>query len=57
VGRKYLFILIIQWVPVALSLGLQQPGNEADHLPPSGAEFKNGEAVPPLPHTSSWHSA
>jgi hypothetical protein len=31
---------------------------EADHLPPSGA--KVGEcvgAVPPLPHTSSWHGA
>jgi hypothetical protein len=25
--------------------------------PPSSAEVKNGGAIPPLPHTSSWHSA
>jgi hypothetical protein len=31
------------------------PGGEADHIPPSSAELKNGGAMPPLPHTSSWH--
>jgi len=30
----------IQWVLGALSLGLEWPGHEADHSPPSGAEFK-----------------
>jgi len=29
----------IQWVPGALSPGVKQPGREADHLPPSLAEF------------------
>jgi hypothetical protein len=30
----------IQLVPVALSLGVKQPGREADHSPPSSAEVK-----------------
>jgi hypothetical protein len=37
--------------------GINRPGREADHLPPSCAEVKNGGAIPPLPHISSWHSA
>jgi hypothetical protein len=45
-----------QWVPGALSLGVS-PGREADHSPPSNAEVKNGGAIPPLSHVSSWHSA
>jgi hypothetical protein len=36
---------------------VKRPGREADHLPPSTAEDKKGGAIPPLPHTSSWHSA
>jgi hypothetical protein len=31
----------IQWVLEALSLGVNLPGREADHLPPSTAEVKN----------------
>jgi hypothetical protein len=31
----------IQRVPGALSLGVKRPGREADHSPPSTAEFKN----------------
>jgi len=31
----------IQWVPGAASLGLERPGREADHSPPSRAEIKN----------------
>jgi hypothetical protein len=31
----------IQWVPGALSLGVKQPGRQADHSPPSSAEVKN----------------
>jgi hypothetical protein len=46
-----------QWVPGALSLGVKGPEREADHSPLSGAEVKKGGAIPPLPHTSSWHSA
>jgi hypothetical protein len=30
----------IQWVPGALSLGVKQPGHEADHSPPSSAKVK-----------------
>jgi hypothetical protein len=30
----------IQCIPVALSLGVKQPGHEADHSPPSSAEVK-----------------
>jgi hypothetical protein len=42
----------IQWV-----LWVKQPGCKADHSPPSGAEIKNGGAVLPLIHVSSWHIA
>jgi hypothetical protein len=31
----------IQWIQRALSLGVNQSGREADHLPPSSAEVKN----------------
>jgi hypothetical protein len=27
---------------------------EADRSLPSSAEFQNGGAIPPIPHTSSW---
>jgi hypothetical protein len=40
----------IQWVPGAISPGVKQPGNEADHSPPSISEVKSGGAVPPLLH-------
>jgi hypothetical protein len=32
--------LPIQWVPVALSPGVNRPGREADHSPPTSAEIK-----------------
>jgi hypothetical protein len=41
----------IQWVPGALSLGVQQLGHEADHSPPSCAEVKNAwsyTSTPPI---------
>jgi hypothetical protein len=31
----------IHWVQGALFLGVKRPGSEADHSPPSSAEFKN----------------
>jgi hypothetical protein len=38
-----------------LSLCINRPGRENYHSPPSSAELKNGEAMPPFhPHTSSW---
>jgi hypothetical protein len=47
----------IQWVPGALFPGVKRPGLEADHSPPSSAEFKNGGTIPPLPHMFSWYRA
>jgi hypothetical protein len=35
---------------------IKRPEREADHPLPSSAEVKNGGAIPPLPHTSSWRS-
>jgi hypothetical protein len=39
----------IQWVPVALSPGVNRPGREDDRSPPASAEVMNGGAIPPLP--------
>jgi hypothetical protein len=36
--------------------GIMQPGSEADHSHPPSAEVKNGGAISPFPHISSWHS-
>jgi hypothetical protein len=33
------------------------PGGEAGHSLPFNAQGKNGGAIPPLPHTSSWRGA
>jgi hypothetical protein len=33
---------LIQWEPVALSLGAKRPGREAEHSPPSSADVKEG---------------
>jgi hypothetical protein len=49
------------WAPPSLLSngyrGIKRQGREADHLPPSSAEVKKGGTIPPLHHTSSWHSA
>jgi hypothetical protein len=45
------------WVPGALSPRVKRPGREAHHSPSASAEVKNGGAVPPLAHASSWHNA
>jgi hypothetical protein len=42
----------IQWLSAVLSPGITQPESEAAHSSPTGVEVKNGEATPPLPHTS-----
>jgi len=40
----------IQWLPVAVSLGVKRPGAEADHSPPSSAEVKKMRgAIRPFP--------
>jgi hypothetical protein len=41
----------IEWVPVAVSLGVKRPGREANHSPPSSAEVT---PTPPLPNKPSW---
>jgi hypothetical protein len=39
------------------SLGIKRPGRETEHSPPTSAEVKNGGAIPPVPHTSSWRAS
>jgi hypothetical protein len=39
----------IQSVPGVLSPGVKRPGRDADHSPPSRAEFKKSGATPTLP--------
>jgi hypothetical protein len=42
----------------ALSPGVQRPGHEADHSPPTSADVKNTWIYTSTPfHTSSWRSA
>jgi hypothetical protein len=43
--------------PVQSVPGVKQLGCEAGRSPLSSADVKNGEAIPPVPHTSSWHGA
>jgi hypothetical protein len=40
-----------------LSPAVKRPGREAEHSPPFSDEVRNGGAIPPLPHTSSWRCA
>jgi hypothetical protein len=40
-----------------VSQGIKWQGCEMDHSPPSSVEVKNGGAIPPLPHMTSWHGA
>jgi hypothetical protein len=48
----------LQWVPGALSLGVNCSGREADHSPPSSAEFEEYvELCHHSPKTSSWRGA
>jgi hypothetical protein len=47
----------IQWVLGALIFVAKLKRCEARHSPPSSAEFKNSEAIPLLPNTSSRHCA
>lgn len=42
-----------EWVLGAFSSGLKRLGRVAHQSPPSSTENKNGEAIPPFPHTSS----
>jgi hypothetical protein len=46
-----------QMVTGDFSPGHEPPGHEADRSPPSSAEVKNGGAIPPPLHTSSWNGA
>jgi hypothetical protein len=41
----------------SMGTGVKQPGREVDHSLPSSAEIKNGGAMLPLPHASSWRGA
>jgi hypothetical protein len=43
--------------PIQRVPSVKCPEPEADRSTPSSAEIKNGWAIPPFPHTSSWLSA
>jgi hypothetical protein len=47
----------IQLVQGALSPGVERPGREADHSPPTSAESRKCGSIHALPHTPSWRSA
>jgi hypothetical protein len=45
--------------PVSIGVlfpGVKRQGYEADHSRPPSIGVKNGGAIPPLSHTSSWHN-
>jgi hypothetical protein len=45
----------IQWVPGVILPVVKRLGIKDYHSPQTSAEVEEGGAVPPLPHTSSWH--
>jgi hypothetical protein len=45
------------WVSRAVSPGLRVSDHEISHSHPSSAEVKNGGAITPFSHTSSWLGA
>jgi hypothetical protein len=48
----------VPWVPGSLSLGVNRPGREADHSPPSSAEVKKCvDLYRHSPNTPSWRGA
>lgn len=46
-----------QWVPEALSLGVERLGRRTNHLSPCIAEMETDRTVVLLHHMSSWHNA
>jgi hypothetical protein len=59
-GKIFLFSIVSIPAPGPTqppSPGVKQHGHEPDRSPLSNAKVKNGAAVLPLPHTSSWHDA
>jgi hypothetical protein len=49
--------LHIRRVPRTVSPGVKWQGYQANNSPPNRNKFKNGGAISPFPHTSSWHGA
>jgi hypothetical protein len=49
---KYIFFYSLL---ATVSSGVKRLGREANYSPPSSAEVKNGEVVPPLTSMSTWH--
>jgi hypothetical protein len=47
--------LPIQWLLGEISEWIKRHVREANGSPPTSTEVKNAGAIPPLPHTSSWH--
>jgi len=47
--------LLINAYWTALSLKINWPGQEADHLPPARTGLRMNAAIPPYPHMPLWH--
>jgi hypothetical protein len=47
----------IQFVPWAVSPGVQPQEQKADHSPPPSTQVKHDGATLPLSHTSSWRGS
>jgi hypothetical protein len=43
--------------PLLLTIPVTMQDDKLLYPPPSSAELKKGGAMPPLPHTYSWHNA
>jgi hypothetical protein len=50
-----LIYLPIQWVLGTLSMEVKWMRHEADRSPPYNVKTKIHGAIPPFPHTPSWH--
>jgi hypothetical protein len=46
----------IQWEQMAPSLGVQWPGHETAHSPPSSAKVRNAGSYTATPHVPSRHA-
>jgi len=54
---KFRSVEIDWWLPRAVSTGIKWPEREANHSPPSSAEYKNTCSYTSIPRMSSWHGA
>jgi hypothetical protein len=56
-SSEILYLYYMLPMHLALLLRLMWPGHESNHPPSCQAEVKDGAAIPPRPHMSSWPDA